>query len=206
MGTKGTRQPGPDDGRAAARARKAALRRSTRAARDGLLPEERRRAATAVVDRVRRLPELRRARVVALYVAYGSELDPGALTVFLRDRDVTTVLPRVEKDELRLVATTATTTLVVGHRGIDEPPGRAVDLAAVDAIVVPGLAFDPVGGRLGQGGGHYDRLLAALPTTTVRIGVAHACQLVPRVPREDHDAAVDLVVTDRATFRTRARS
>jgi 5-formyltetrahydrofolate cyclo-ligase len=205
VGPQGTRQPEPDDGGTAARARKVALRRATRAARDGLLPEERRRAAEAVVERIRRLPELRRARVVALYAAHGSELDLSTLTPVLRGRGVTTVLPRVEGDELRLVVTTAGTPLAVGYRGISEPLGRAVDLAAVDAIVLPGLAFDPVGGRLGQGGGHYDRLLAASPEAAVRIGVGYACQLVPRVPREAHDAPVDLVVTDRATFRTRAR-
>jgi 5-formyltetrahydrofolate cyclo-ligase len=205
VGPQGTRQPEPDDGRTAARARKDALRRATRAARDGLLPEERRRAAEAVVQRVRRLPELRRAQVVALYAAHGSELDLSMLVPVLRERGVTTVLPRVEGDELRLVVTTADTPLAVGYRGIDEPQGRAVDLGAVDAIVLPALAFDPVGGRLGQGGGHYDRLLAASPEAAVRIGVGYACQLVPRVPREAHDAPVDLVVTDRATFRTRAR-
>jgi 5-formyltetrahydrofolate cyclo-ligase len=205
VGPQGTRQPAPDDGRTADRARKAALRRATRAARDGLLPEERRRAAEAVVDRLRRLPELRRARVVALYAAHGSELDLSALTAVLRERDVTTALPRVEGDELRIVATTAGTPLAIGYRGVREPEGRAVDLGAVDAIVLPGLAFDPVGGRLGQGGGHYDRLLSVSPESAVRIGVGYACQLVPRVPREPHDAPVDLVVTDRATFRTRAR-
>jgi 5-formyltetrahydrofolate cyclo-ligase len=202
---QGTGRPAPDDGRTAARGRKDALRRATRAAREGLLPDERHRAAEAVVGRLRRLPELRRARVVALYAAHGSELDVAALTGVLRERGVTTVLPRVEGDELRLVVTTSSTRLVIGYRGISEPQGRAVDLAVVDAIVVPGLAFDPVGGRLGQGGGHYDRLLAASPEAAVRIGVGYACQLVPRVPSEAHDAPVDLVVTDRATFRTRAR-
>lgn len=188
------------------RGRKAALRRATRMARDQQSGPQRHLAAAAAVARLRRLPELRRAHVVALYAAHGAELDVGVLVEDLRDRGATTALPRVQDHDLALVATTAATPLEVGYRGVAEPRGRRVDLASVEVIVVPGLAFDPVGGRLGQGGGHYDRLLASLPAGTVRIGVGYACQLVPRVPCEPHDAVVDIVVTDRAVHRTDARA
>jgi 5-formyltetrahydrofolate cyclo-ligase len=206
VGPHGTQRPGPDGARADDRARKSALRRATRAARDGLQPDQRARASAAVVDRLRRLPELRRARVVALYAAHGSEVDVGALIAPLRARGVTTVLPRVDGDELRFVTTTADSRLAIGYRGVSEPHGPTIELGTIDAIVLPGLAFDPVGGRLGQGGGHYDRLLSEVRPDALRIGVGHACQIVPRVPREAHDGPVDVVVTDRATYRTRART
>jgi 5-formyltetrahydrofolate cyclo-ligase len=202
----GGRDEPPGEDRETLRARKAALRRATRAAREELRPDARTRAAADVVTRLARLPELRGVRVVALYAAHGTELDVGAVATTLRERGATTCLPRVEGEHLHLVATTATSPLEVGYRGIAEPRGRSLDPGAVDAVVVPGLAFDPVGGRLGQGGGHYDRLLSQLPARALRVGVGFACQLVPRVPREAHDAPVDVVVTDRATYRTGARS
>lgn len=194
-----------DDEVAGDRARKAALRRAVRVARDELAPLERVTAAGAAVERLRQLPELRGVRVAALYTAHGNELDVAGLADELRARGVTTGLPRVHGDELELVATTAAAALAAGYRGIREPAGPGLHLDTVEVVVLPGTAFDPVGGRLGRGGGHYDRLLARLPATTVRIGVGFACQLVPRVPREAHDEPVDLVVTDRVVHRTGAR-
>lgn len=205
VGAQGTAGAGGDAEVTARRARKAALRRATRAARDGLAPVERSTGSSAAVARLRHLPELQRARVVALYNAVGSELDVAALVGWLRGRGTTTALPRVAGQQLVLVATTGSTPLGVGYQGIAEPVGRGVDPDAVDVVVLPGLAFDPVGGRLGQGGGHYDRLLARCPAGAARIGVGFSCQVVPRVPREDHDEPVDVVVTERATYRTRAR-
>ncbi len=194
------------DEAAQVRARKTALRRATGAARRGLTPTDAAVASAAAEERVWRLPELRRARTVALYAATDDEVDLTTLAGRLRDRGGRTAFPRVRGDHLELVITAVpTSTLDPGYRGIAEPVGPAVDLEVVDAVITPGVAFDPNGGRLGRGGGHYDRLLAALPDRTLRIGVGFACQLVPTVPREAHDRALDVVVTDRATYRTRVR-
>jgi 5-formyltetrahydrofolate cyclo-ligase len=65
----------------------------------------------------------------------------------------------------------------------------------IDCVVVPGVAFSPEGWRLGRGGGYYDATLAALPRA-LRVGVAFEVQLVPTVPREPHDVALDAVVTE----------
>ncbi|MBS3942340.1 MAG: 5-formyltetrahydrofolate cyclo-ligase [Actinobacteria bacterium] len=180
---------------------KSALRASARAARSAMSPAERTEASARLVARLARVTELRRARTVLLYAASGQEADPVGVLPRLLDRGVRTLFPRVRDDHLDLVAASDLRTLRLGYRGIAEPVGAAVDPAVVDVAIVPGVAFDLRGGRLGQGGGHYDRLLALLPATTTRIGVCFACQVVPQVPREPHDAAVDLVVTDRITHR-----
>lgn len=108
------------------------------------------------------------------------------------------LLPRVRGSELEVVEVTSLQGLVAGYRGTLEPVGAAAPEAlAPDVVLVPGLAFDLSGGRLGQGGGHYDRLLARLGTgRVVRIGVAFTCQLVEAVPRAPHDQDVELVVTE----------
>lgn len=188
------------------RERKAALRGATRAARAELTPEDRRSRSAHAVTRLGQLPEVRRARSVALYAANDVEVDVTALVPTLVDRGVITSFPRVVGDDLELVAASDVSRLVVGYRGLSEPTGPAIDPEVVDVIVVPGVAFDPTGGRVGQGGGHYDRLLARLSASAVRIGVGFSCQVVPRVPREAHDQPVDLVVTERATYRAPSRS
>jgi 5-formyltetrahydrofolate cyclo-ligase len=186
--------------------RKAALRVAALAARRSLRTGERATASQAVVERLTGLPELRHAQVVLLYAALTEETDIGAVIAPLHERGARTVFPRVHGDRLELVAASDLRTLQLGYRGIQEPVGPAVDPATIDVVLVPGVAFDPHGGRLGQGGGHYDRLLATLPSGTVRIGVCFAAQVVPVVPRDDHDLPVDIVVTDRALYRTGARA
>ena len=185
-------------------ARKTSLRRTVRAARDRLSPQDRAAASAAVATRLDALPDVHQARAVLLYAPNASEVDVTAVAAAARDRGATVCFPRVSGDELVAVAA-APLSLRPGYRGIGEPDGPARPLDELDVVVLPGIAFDLVGGRLGQGGGHYDRLLGRLPTHTVRIGVAHSCQLVPRVPRLPHDQPVDLVVTDHGTHATGAR-
>ena len=86
--------------------------------------------------------------------------------------------------------------LRTGPHGVREPAaGDAIPLAALGVVLVPGLAFDDAGRRLGRGGGFYDRLLAELPAETRRIGVCFDEQRVDVIPVEQHDQCVDVVVT-----------
>jgi len=177
------------------------LRAATRAARRALSDLERHEASARVVTRLLALPELRGARTVLLYAALREEVDLAGLVAPLHERGARTLYPRVRGTSLELVAAADLLTLQLGHRGVREPVGRMVDPEVVDVAVVPGLAFDPRGGRLGGGGGHYDRLLRRFSSRTVRVGVAFDCQLVPRVPIEAHDEPVHLVVTERSVHR-----
>jgi 5-formyltetrahydrofolate cyclo-ligase len=197
-------RPGVDPA-ATLQRRKKALRGAAIAARCHLGTDERRVASEAAVERLLDLPELRDVDTVLLYAALEDELDVGAAISALRRRGTRTLLPKVRGGRLELIATGELHSLAVGYRGIREPDGPSIDPEVVDVAVVPGVAFDPVGGRLGRGGGHYDRLLPSLPSDAPRIGMCFACQLVPMVPREPHDAAIDVVVSEHAVYRTNAR-
>lgn len=185
---------------------KRALRRTALDARRSLDDGARRAASDRIVERILALPDVLRARTVLTYAATADEADLGGLMVALRDRSIRTLFPRVRDEHLELVAASDLLTLTLGYRGVREPAGPSVDPDVVDVALVPGVAFDVVGGRLGHGGGHYDRLLAALPATALRVGVAFSCQVVPRVPCGPDDEPVDIVVTERATYHTHARA
>ena len=95
--------------------------------------------------------------------------------------------------------------LVAGAFGIREPATKGAgaqprELAGA-IIVVPGLAFGPHGQRLGRGGGHYDRFLAALPREAITVGLAYSFQLLDRIPQESLDRRLQYIITESALIR-----
>ncbi len=177
---------------------KQTLRAALSAARARLGVEERAAHALAIARRIDELPAFRAAGTVALYAALGAEVDATRITGAALARGARVVFPRSVPGRRQLAfARCDPAELVRGPFGAAEPPPGAaeVDLAEIGCVVVPGVAFSLDGHRLGRGGGHYDATLAAMPGAA-RIGVAFEVQLVPVLPREPHDAALDAVVTE----------
>jgi 5-formyltetrahydrofolate cyclo-ligase len=129
--------------------------------------------------------------VVAIYAAVRGEIDPS----YLHIDDA--VWPRMDGDQLRFCQGP----LQPGKLDIPEPTGAE---RAPDVIVVPGVAFDRRGHRLGYGRGYYDRALAACPGAR-RVGLCHSFQLVEALPEEAHDEPVDYIVTPDGAQATNAR-
>jgi 5-formyltetrahydrofolate cyclo-ligase len=89
--------------------------------------------------------------------------------------------------------------LIEGPRGNLEPnPERckAVPIDCLDIAIIPGIALDEKGGRIGSGQGYYDRLIPNLPITTRKVGLVFEDQIVPLIPQESHDKHVDIIVTE----------
>ena len=93
-----------------------------------------------------------------------------------------------------------------GFRGVPEPNADCppVPIASIDWVLVPGVAFDAEGRRIGYGGGYYDRLLPLFERRATRVAGAFEVQLVDRVPAAPHDATVDAIVTERRTLQLQA--
>lgn len=197
-------------GGAAVRDAKAALRVSVLGIARQVGPADRELASRAACGHLLDVRAMRLAHTIALYHAVGHELDPGPIHEALEARDARVLLPRMVAGAIMLWDAGDPGLLVAGPQGVPEPPARedggTVDLEEVGAIVVPGVAFDLHGGRLGRGGGHYDRLLAALPHDTLRIGLAHTVQLVASVPRAAHDEQLDVIATNLGLHHTGART
>ncbi len=185
----------PDD----VSASKRELRRRLAALRRSLTPAAAAAAAAACASHLLADARLRRARRVALYAALPDELQTRPLFEGLREHGIERLLPRpCPKGGLAFVSVERWEELTPGRYGVPEPPAEApaAALGRGDWLLVPGLAFDAEGWRLGRGGGAYDRLLAA-GVGPRRVGLCYAFQLVGHVPHDSHDRPVDAVVTER---------
>ncbi|MEQ4610018.1 5-formyltetrahydrofolate cyclo-ligase [Streptomyces bacillaris] len=187
---------------------KASLRRELLAARALLSTEDVTAAATALASRALALPELADARTVAAYVSVGREPGTRALLDALRERGVRVLLPVLLADnDLDWAVYGGAEHLLPAGRGLLEPDGDRLGPAAVveaDAVLLPGLAVDGAGMRLGRGGGSYDRVLARLSAAgadPALIVLLYADEVVARVPVEPHDHPVDAVVTPAGARR-----
>ena len=187
-----------DDERLAAAKRE--LRRAAATARDAV--RDRPAAAAAARGHLIALAPYRSAATVLWYVSMPSEVAtiPGIEATLADGKRV--AVPWCDGDDLGLWRLEAVAELEPGTWGIPEPPparrgeaARRVAPEAVDFVVVPGLAFDRRGRRLGHGKGYYDRLLARCPA--VRAGLCFDAQVFPAVPAGPHDAVMDWIVTER---------
>jgi len=183
---------------------KTALRRRLAAVWAGLdLPLR----SAELVRRALDLPELVAARTIATYVALPSEVATATLIATLGDRGVLVLLPVVAPDGgLSWRRWRQGDPLSVGLRGTMEPTkrGEDVSLDQAEVVIVPGLAFDVTGGRLGRGGGAFDRALAGRRRPSTVVAMAPDEVVLDTLPTEEHDQAVDIVVTPTRVLRPRA--
>lgn len=170
-----------------------------------------------ICDRVIANPVYRQAETVMWYSHCRSEVRTRAALL----RELTTakriVVPYCTKDrhghnKLGLWWLEQGSELVPGMWGILEPPkqrwqetDKAIAAEQLDCVVVPGVAFDRNGGRLGNGGGYYDRLLSGVRVDTLLIGVCFESQLVKQVVSEEHDVTMDRVITEKADYAGKGR-
>lgn len=186
------------------RARKDSVRRLALARRRRLTPAERAAAGTAVAEQVASLPEFAAASSVLATASIHSEVPTADLLERIIAAGKTLLVPYVADDgALRASVVASLDELEPGYRGIPEPRARLpVEASAAGLIVVPGVAFDDRGARLGYGGGFFDGYLAAAGARP-RVGICYETQLVEQVPTEPHDERVQIVVTERRVIRAR---
>lgn len=168
------------------------------------IPEEDRNVlAGAAAGRLTTLPEAIGAALVLGYMPTAEEIDPAPALQVLVDLGVTVAYPRIAgPGALTLHVVRSDRDLEVGRFGIRQPTmsSPSVDSAEVDLVIVPGLAFDPSGRRIGYGGGYYDRLLLRTPSASC-VGYAFENQLLGDLPHAEHDILMDVIVTPERVIR-----
>ncbi|AXI79112.1 5-formyltetrahydrofolate cyclo-ligase [Peterkaempfera bronchialis] len=188
---------------------KSALRSRLLARRRALSPERRAAAARSLAEQALALLPAQGAVTVAAYVSVGAEPGTRALLEALRSRGVRVLLPVLLPDnDLDWAVYQGPEALLPAGRGLLEPGGPRLGPGAVceaALVLLPGLAVDRRGLRLGRGGGSYDRVLARLAATGSRarlVTLLYDDELLDAVPAEPHDRAVDAVVTPTGVHRT----
>ena len=219
---------------------KAELRQQILAQRAHLSPEERQAKSRAIGEGLFSLPEFGRAGRVLFFVGFGTEVVTLPMIVAALEQGKMVAAPKVKEDEAELQLrwlTDPQTQLQPGMMGILEPEDDCplADVADFDLIVVPAVAWDQQGYRVGYGGGYYDRLLAQVDEIAKRldqkpwhglpargdhgqdahatnqhagpipeVGIGFDCQVVPEVPRADHDLGVDILITETSVLKFRS--
>lgn len=166
------------------------------------------------------LPEYQTAQTVMWYLDCRTEVRTRAYVANLlgSDKGKRIIIPYCTVDAsqspvLGLWSLDSMDELVAGTWNILEPPkhrwgesGKEVSVKTLDLIMVPGVAFDRLGGRLGNGQGYYDKLLNQVRADTTLIGVGFECQLFDKIPMQAHDIYLDGILTDQSLYRCAGRT
>ena len=181
---------------------KHALRKIIRDKRDLLNDSEREEKAQAIKKRFFSLPEFKKARAILFYAAFGSEVPTHDMMEEALKMGKKIILPITDTETKQLVLREVhdLQSLKLNKYGIPEPsPENTIRYEAglLDLIVVPGVVFDACGHRIGYGGGYYDRFLEKIDPSVPRISIAFEIQIVPEIPKEEHDLPVDKIVTEK---------
>jgi 5-formyltetrahydrofolate cyclo-ligase len=175
-------------------AAKASLRANHLARRRGMRPEDRTQAGRQLRDAVLELPEMQMAGTVAAYVSVGTEPDTRGLLFALWKRGTYVLVPVLQPDgDLDWASYEGPDSLEPGPRGLLEPVEARRGVMAItsaDLILVPAVAVDRAGRRLGRGGGSYDRVLARVGAAIQTVALLYDGELVAKVPAGPHDQPV----------------
>lgn len=178
------------------------LRKRMRALRGALPKSAVARRSSAIARRVVALERFASANVVLAFASIQKEVSTAPIVAAAQDQGKMIAFPRVVEEGLVLFEASGAE-LVDGAFGVPEPPvdARAIAPEAVEFAMVPALAVDPRGHRIGYGRGYYDRLLPRL-TRAWTCALAYDFQLIAEVPELDFDARVNTIVTDERTIET----
>lgn len=187
------------------------LRASTLIQRDGLSPDDRQVKSAAAASRLLSLDGIQKAEVLFVYMHFRSEVQTLEFIHACLQNNKVVAVPLTLPETSQLMAVQLTDPekdVEPGYCLIPEPKSDIVqrselDPGRIDVAIVPGAVFDRKGGRLGYGGGYYDRFLVEAAPNALRVGLAYDLQLTEEVPMEQHDQFMDFIVTEENIFDCR---
>lgn len=185
-----------------AKKRKEEMRDLARSKRFELTEEEILQKSSAIREKV--LLSVKDCRCIMIYLSKEPEVETLRLSEELLAEGKTLIVPIIEKDTgtLRLSKLKSTSVLIRSTFGVLEPIGNEIPVGneEIDAVIVPMLAFDRSGARLGYGAGYYDRFFSR-PTNAEIIGLAYSCQEISSICCESFDKRMDLIITEDEVIR-----
>ncbi len=184
------------------------LRKRNLAQRDALTPRRQHEKSLRIRRALLDLPLLNDCTTLLVYVAFRSEVQTLPIITTLLEAGKTVAVPLTIVQEKRLcsiIIKNPEKDLVPGYCGIPEPrptriPKKTVAPGGIDLVIVPGSVFDQQGGRLGYGGGYYDRFLSRKAPQATRIALAYELQIVDKIHLQPHDQTMDMVITENTIY------
>jgi 5-formyltetrahydrofolate cyclo-ligase len=180
------------------------LRKDTLLRRDALSAAQQQIHSQLIMDRIVKMPQFQSADTIFIYVDFRSEVVTMPLINHILKCGKKAVVPVTlikEKDLLVVSITDPDKELAPGYSSIPEPKAairekQQVSPDIIDLIFLPGSVFDEHGGRMGYGGGYYDRFVSLKAPQALRVGLAHELQMVKEAPLQPHDERMDYIVTE----------
>ena len=178
---------------------KRSLRSEILAKRKAHPPEERKVKSHIIRQELINLPEFKKAKVVAFYLPVNGEVDTLEMVRWAHEEGKEVCVPVLhEKKPMCMAVYEPVDELKKGKYNIPEPAGKP-EKHQVDMVIVPGVVFDREGHRIGMGGGHYDKYLK--DRKCVNVGLCFDFQLVDKLPREQHDIPMNIIITEHEVLR-----
>jgi 5-formyltetrahydrofolate cyclo-ligase len=179
---------------------KKSLRKQMRVLRDSVSPQEKELYDQNIFSKITTSAFYRESKNIFIYVSFGSEVETHSIIEQAIKDNKTVYVPKVinREEGMAAVKITALSELKASSFGILEPETISEEAKPwqLDLILIPGLAFDKRGGRLGYGAGYYDRFLNDAKPETNKIGIAYSCQVIDEVPMDEKDIFVDSIITE----------
>lgn len=154
-----------------------------------------------------KLSEIKEAKNIMAYLDFNNEVKTDNIVNYFLSKNQKVVVPITILDEKKLLLSEIKdieTDVSIGTYGIREPKSgfiRPVEAKELDIVIVPAVAYDINGYRLGYGGGYYDRFLESIRDDCLTIGIAFEIQLFDKIPKEDHDAQLDYIITEKRIIK-----
>lgn len=159
------------------------------------------RKNAAIYKKLHTLSLLHTADTICVYFSLADEVGTHAVISDLLKKGKTICIPKITDSSLTLYKITTLSDLKISKMGIYEPVCTSNQISGeqIDVFIIPGIAFDRYGTRIGWGKGYYDKLLTSV--TQPKIGLAFSEQIFPLLPRENHDIVMDIIVTEKEIIR-----
>jgi 5-formyltetrahydrofolate cyclo-ligase len=183
--------------------RKKELRKKVQETRDSLDPEQRQLLSAEVGENLWSIPEFNQAETLLFFLSFRSEVDTKPMIIRALEEEKAVCVPCTDMETKAMMASRIMNLdgdLRMGNYNILEPREeclRPVSPERLDVVLMPGVAFDLTGGRLGYGGGYYDRFLESCSPRCLLIALAFELQIVEHVPCADHDIHIHKIVTEK---------
>ncbi|MFC1880139.1 5-formyltetrahydrofolate cyclo-ligase [Thermodesulfobacteriota bacterium] len=158
---------------------------------------------SAIESRLFEFANFLESKIALLYVNGNLEVQTDSIFRKCHSYKKIVVLPAFDPEKFKMKLMKVDSfgqDLVPGPRGVLEPDAsrcKIVPMDRIDIAIIPGLAFDEKGGRIGSGTGYYDRLIPRLAITTRKVALTFEEQIIPQAPMESHDKHVDIIITEK---------